>query len=119
MAHHNIRHQLGVFFVFFFLTKIIFTVFLIFVMKIQLNSRSLSFGTQIIVRNRAEYIKHINDNFSKPVRDALTVPMCDFWTVVEEKNLSNSKLYRDKSRRIRGYQTLGLCAGAALVILFI
>lgn len=29
------------------------------------------------------------------------------------------ELYRDKSRRIRGYQTLGLCAGAALVILFI
>ena len=28
-------------------------------------------------------------------------------------------LKKDKSRRIRGYQTLGLCAGAALVILFI
>lgn len=29
------------------------------------------------------------------------------------------ELRKDKSRRIRGYQTLGLCAGAALVILFI
>lgn len=66
-------------------------------MKIQLNPSSLSFGTQIRVRNRAEHVKHINDNFSKPVRDALTVPMCDFWTVIEEKNLSDSKLYRDKS----------------------
>lgn len=28
-------------------------------------------------------------------------------------------LSTDKSKRIRGYQTLGLCAGAALVILFI
>lgn len=30
-----------------------------------------------------------------------------------------SELSRDKTKRIRGYQTLGLCAGAALVILFI
>jgi len=29
------------------------------------------------------------------------------------------ELSRDKTKRIRGYQTLGLCAGAALVILFI
>lgn len=28
-------------------------------------------------------------------------------------------LLHDKTKRIRGYQTLGLCAGAALVILFI
>ena len=28
-------------------------------------------------------------------------------------------LNRDKTKRIRGYQTLGICAGAALVIIFI
>lgn len=35
--------------------------------------------------------------------------------VIEKRNLLN----QDKAKRIRGYQTLGVCTGAALVILFI
>lgn len=37
-------------------------------------------------------------------------------SIAEEKR---TVLNRDKSKRIRGYQTLGICAGAGLVILFI
>lgn len=39
---------------------------------------------------------------------------------IRERAIEKRKLLnKDKVKRIRGYQTLGLCAGAALVILFI
>ena len=72
-----------------------FSVFLIFVMKIHSNLNSISFGTQIRVRDRVEHIKYTNNKFSKHVLEALTVPMCDFWTVIDEKKLA--EVYRDKS----------------------